>query len=121
MKITELKEKLQSKNIQVSETWLRNQFPAQPSERYSKLTFMNFQNIEDNFGKEAKEELEEFLKKPRIIPINVVILAELTKNGKAKKKPRLFAGSEALYYGQYELFACSAHMEGFVEIFQNVR
>lgn len=124
MKIDELKEKLKSQNIQASDTWLENQFPARPQERYSKLTYMNFQNIEDNFGKEARTQLEEFLKAHP--DKKTVVLAELTEKGNVKKKPRLFMDSGigydnfASYYGIYELFACASHMHGFVEVFQNV-
>lgn len=122
MNVAELKEQLQSKDA--NKSWLKNQYPANPSERYSKLTYNNFQNIEDCFGKEASDQLRAFLVRN---PTNAVVVAELTEKGNAKKKPRLFTdlGSgychEASYYGQYELFASSAHMDGFVEVFQNVK
>jgi hypothetical protein len=124
MKIDELKEKLKSQNIQASDTWLENQFPARPSERYSKLTYLKYENIEENFGKEARTQLEEYLKKNP--DKRVVILAALTKKGNVKKKPVMFMDTGigydnfASYYGIYELFACSAHLDGFVEVFQNV-
>jgi len=122
MKIQELKEKLKSE-IKPSESWLQNQFPANPTERYSKLTYNNFQNIEDCFGKEASNALKAFLAKN---PTKAVVVAELTKKGNVKKRPRLFTdlGSGcchwATYYGQYKLFACATHMEGFIEVFQNM-
>jgi hypothetical protein len=57
----------------------------------------------------------------------VVVLVELTKKGTMKKKPRLFVDNNvgydnfASYYGYYELFACATHMDGFVEVFQNIK
>jgi len=125
MKLQELKEKLTSKGVQTSESWLENQYPARPSERYSKLTYLNLTNIEDNFGKEAKEQLEKYLlKNPNK---RVVVLAGLTEKGNVQKRPRIFVDSGvgydnfASYYGIYELFACAVHMHGFIEVFQNIQ
>jgi len=124
MKLDELREKLRSKNVKPSDTWLENQYPARPSERYSKLTYNNYDNIEENFGREARTQLEEYLKKNP--DKKVVVLAGLTKKGNIQKKPRIFVDAWigydnfASYYGNFELFACAVHMDGFIEVFQNI-
>jgi hypothetical protein len=117
MQIQELKEKLKSE-IKPSETWLQNQFPANPNERYSKHTFNNFQNITDVFSKETSEQLREFLKEHS--EKKVVVLARLTSKGRLNKKPLLLTEPDSMYYGNFELFASAFHLTGFVEVFQNI-
>lgn len=117
MQIQELKVKLTTE-IDPSATWLENQFPTIPEKRCSELTYLNYQNVEDCFGIEARKKLETAVKKNP--EIKVVIVAVLTKAGKVKG-PRAFIENEALYYGQYELFNTSAGMDGFVEIFHNIK
>jgi len=119
MILDELKKQLKSKDIPVTNIWLENQYPARPSERLSTKTFLNYQNIQDFKGLQARKTLEEFLaKNPEA---EVVIVAELTKDGKPKKKFRMFLDNEARYYSMYELFCNAAHMEGFIEIFHNIK
>jgi hypothetical protein len=115
--LQELKEKLKSE-IEPSDTWLKNQYPANPNERYSKLTYNNFQNITDIFDEVVSEQLKEYLKKHP--EKKVVVLARLTSKGRLNKKPLLLVEPDSLYYGQYELFACAFHLTGFVEVFQNI-
>jgi hypothetical protein len=115
-KIEELKKQLGSEH-ETSASWLKNQFPAEPQKRYSKLTYLNYQTLEEVFGKEAAYSLKQYLEKHP--EEKVVVLATLTPKGRANPKPRLFAYPESAYYGQYELFAASAHLSGFVEVFHN--
>jgi len=117
MKIENLKEKLHTP-IKEGETWLQNQWPAQPNKRYSDVTYLNYQNIEDLFGRKASTKIHNAVLDHPEIP--VVVVAVLDKNGKVEG-PRVFIQNEAHYYGQYELFACSAGMDGFVEVFHNVK
>jgi hypothetical protein len=100
-----------------------NQYPARPEERYAKITYMNYDNIADNFGQETADQLKEYLTEHP--DMKVVVLAELTKKGNAKKKPVIFTDSGtgychfASYYGEYELFSCASHLDGFIEVFHN--
>lgn len=118
MNIEELKKALTTE-VPASSTWLQNQYPALLTKRCSSLTYLNYQNLEDCSGVEARKSMEAFLAKH--LGHNIVIVAELTKSGKPKKKLRIFADNEALYYTQYELFGCAAHMEGFVEVFHTIK
>ncbi len=118
MKIEELKKALATE-IEPSATWLKNQYPAQPNKRYAKETYLNYQNIEDVFGKETADSLKQWLEKHP--EEKVVVVASLTAKGRIGPKPRLFTDPESVYYGQYELFACSAHLSGFVEVFHNFK
>ena len=104
--------------VKPSETWLQNQYPAQPNKRYAPSTYLNYQNLEDLFGPQARAKIAEAVNQHP--EIKVVILAELTKTG-TLKRPRSFIGDEAAYYGQYELFGCAAHMAGFIEVFHNFK
>jgi hypothetical protein len=117
MKIEELKQNLQTP-IKEDETWLQNQWPAQPNKRYSDVTYLNYQNIEDLFGKKANTKIRKAVLDHPEVP--VVVVAVLDKNGKVEG-PRAFVQNEAEYYGHYELFACAAGMDGFVEVFHNVK
>lgn len=117
MKIEELKKALTTE-VPASDTWLQNQYPAQPNKRYAKETYLNYQNIEDTFGKEASTKIHNAVLDHPEIP--VVVLAVLGKTGKVLG-PRVFIQNEAHYYGQYELFATSAGMKGFVEVFHNIK
>lgn len=112
MKLNELKEKL-GETLQTS-----NEYPTDPRKRYSKLTYMAWQNIEDIFGKQSAESLKKYLENHP--EERVVVLAGLTPKGRMNPKPRLFGYPESAYYGQYTLFAPAAHMSGFVEVFQNL-
>lgn len=118
MKIEELKKALATE-VPASSVWLQNQYPAIPSKRCSSLTYLAYQNLEDVSGVEARTSMEEFLAKHP--DAKIVVVAEITKTGKPKKKLRAFTDNEALYYPQYELFASAAHMEGFVEVFHNIK
>jgi hypothetical protein len=102
--------------VEASESWLQNQYPARPDKRYAQTTYLNYQNLEDLFGAEARHRIEQAVKEHP--DVKVVIVAELTKTGRLKG-PRSFIENEAEYYGQYELFAVAAHMGGFVEAFHN--
>jgi len=117
MKIIELKE-LFREEIKPSDTWLHNQYPAHPSKRCSPKTYLNYQNIEDCFNIEARKQIEKAIEKHP--EISVVIVAVLDKRGKVRH-PRTFIRNEAEYYKHYELFACSAHMPGFIEVFHNIK
>jgi hypothetical protein len=118
MKIEELKKALTTE-ISASDTWLKNQYPAQPNKRYAKETYLNYQNLEDVFGKEAADALKQWLEKHP--EEQVVVVATLTEKGRIGKKPRLFTSPESAYYGQYTLFASAAHLNGFVEVFHNFK
>ena len=114
MNVKELMAELKSANV----SWLENQYPAIPSERYSSKTYLNYQNLQDCFGEKAKNKIQNaVLDHPEV---HVVVVAELYRSGK-RKCPRVFIQNEADYYGQYELFACAALMEGFVEVFHNIK
>lgn len=117
MKIRELIKEFEKHKGEASATWLQDQYPALPDKRLSKLTHLCYQNIEDNYGKETADQMKKFVeteKRP------VVVVAEITKSGMKSKRPRAFVDEEACYYSQYELFAASAHMHGFVELFHNL-
>jgi hypothetical protein len=118
MQIQELKQKLKS-TIQPSETWLENQYPANPNERYSKYTFNNYQNITDIFNEDASKSLKEYLEKHP--EKKIVVLARLTSKERLNKTPLLLDEPDSLYYDQYELFACAFHLTGFIEVFQNIK
>ena len=119
MNLVELKEKLPYKPK--NQSWLQNGYPARPEDRCQKITKENYQNLDDCFGVVARKELQKFIKEKPDVP--VVVLAPLSKTGKISSgksgKPRLFIGNEALYYPQYELFACSANLDGFIEVFHH--
>lgn len=117
MNVEELKKALITE-VPPTDTWLQNQYPAIPSKRYSSLTYLNYQNIEDCFGKDARQQIEKAVTAHPEIP--VVILAALDKRGRLRGS-RSVVQNEAQYYGHYELFACAANMEGFVEVFHNIK
>jgi len=117
MNVEELKKALTTE-VPASDTWLENQYPAVPSKRCHQSTYLNYQNIEDCFGRGAREQIEKAVKEHPEIP--VVIVAVLDKRGRPKD-PRTFLHNEAQYYGHYELFACAAGMKGFVEVFHNIK
>ena len=118
MKLKELKEKL---NLTPStDSWSKNEYPANPNERYSPLTYMNYDNIKDVFPKDSEgliSSLKRYLEENP--EAKIVILAKLDKNGRRRGKPRLFTEPESFYYGQYTLFGCSARLSGLVEIWHN--
>lgn len=101
----------------LSGSWLENQYPKNPSGRCSKVTYLNYQNLEDCFGVEARGKIEKYVaERPEV---RVVIVAALGKRGKPRG-PKVFLKNEADYYTQYELFAVAFHMHGFVEVFHNI-
>lgn len=118
MNLVELKQKLPYK-VRSSESWLENNYPSRPEDRCQKITKENFQNIEDVFGIDARKRIEQGVKKFPDVP--VVILAKLPKSGNIPKKPRevAFVKENVSYYRQYELFASSAHLDGFIEVFHH--
>lgn len=91
MKLKELKE-LFREEIAPSDTWLHNQYPAPPSKRCSPKTYLNYQNIEDCFSSEARQQIQKAIEEHPEIP--VVILAVLGKRGKVRG-PRTFLRNEA--------------------------
>jgi hypothetical protein len=101
------------------ESWLKNQFPAEPSERLNKINYLNYQNIEDCFDKETMSSMKKYIDEN--LNVKVLVLVSLDENGKPIKKPRAFVNDEVKYYTMYELFASSANMKGFIEIFHNIR
>jgi hypothetical protein len=119
MKIEELKQKLETP-IEASDTWLKNQWPAQPNKRYSELTYLNYQNLSDVFPDrpDLKEQTETVIKEhPKI---QLVILARLDSKGRVTGFIALHE-PDSLYYGQYELFAGAYHLKGFCEVFHNIK
>ncbi len=117
MNIDELKAKLYTP-IEENETWLQNQWPARPNQRLSEYTYLNYQNLQNVFGPEARKKMESAVAEHP--EVQVVVVAVLNKSGRLKG-PRSFLEEWADYYSQYELFASAAGMPGFVEVFHNLK
>lgn len=103
---------------EASQSWLENQYPAQPKDRLKKSNYLAYDNLKpfENLEKFVREYLKAFPKK------KIVVLAIITKTKRLCKRPVIvLRESDSLYYPQYELFACAYHLSGFVELFHNTK
>lgn len=101
------------------ESWLENQYPGRPKDRYAKQTYLNYDNLKDVFSVDIEKDVEVLLKDHP--SEQVVILAKLGLSGSRIGRPFLLTHPESNYYGHYELFACAFHLRGFVEVFHNIQ
>lgn len=103
---------------EASQSWLENQYPAQPKDRLKKSNYLNYDNLKpfENLEKFVREHLN-FHPKEKI-----VVLAIITKTKRLCKRPiAILRENDSLYYPQFELFASAYHLSGFVELFHNTK
>jgi len=102
--------------VESSQTWLENQYPAQPKDRLKTSNRLNYGNLQpfDGLTEAVKDYMQRYPKK------KIVILAVITKTKRLCKKHILaLREPDSYYYKSYELFACAYHLSGFVELFHN--
>lgn len=123
MKLKELKDVFSKLNADVSpsSSRLENQYPAKPMDRYTEQTYMKYENLTDVFPRDGKR-MESLIKKYLNEHPHKKIVALAILNSKGQKiQPIILEEPDSLYYGEYELFACALCLEGFVEVFHNIK
>lgn len=116
MKVKDLIKALDDKP---QDSWLKDQYPGRPENRLSELTYLKYENLEQFLSKDHADKMRNFLALHK--EEGVVVLLPVGKSGRVGKRPRLLLREEVYYYSKYELFAPAAHLNGFVEIFHNLK